>query len=221
VLDSVTRVRGNPQVFTFSTGDARVDSMVHRLQRDAERRAGRSMVGLPEAPLLREPPNSRPHALSREAFAQRRETLGPPRRVFVSYPTLSSRSRFLAPQVDSVVDSLRATLARDTRYVLIPADSVRDILARTRNISAISDSMNVELFASVAASVLPDTSVVWQVTSRDLTAHSAFATRAVTMHGFKPNLLAGLDSLVVGTARFLREQDRAPRRTTASRDENR
>jgi hypothetical protein len=221
VLDSVTRVRGNPQVYAFSTGDARVDSLVHRLQRDAERRTGRSMVGLPEAPLLREPPSPRPNALSREAFAQRRETLGPPRRVFVSYPTLSSRSRFLAPQVDSVVDSLRATLARDSRYVLIPADSVREILSRTRSISAISDSMQVELFASVGASALPDSSVIWQVTSRDLTAHSAFATRAVTMHGFKPNVLAGLDSLVVGTVRFLREQDRAPRRTTTPRDGNR
>ncbi|HEX6316682.1 MAG TPA: serine/threonine-protein kinase [Gemmatimonadaceae bacterium] len=215
VLDSVTRVRGNPRVYSFSTGDARVDSMVHRLQRDAERRTGRSMVGLPEAPLLREPPGPQPNALSREAFARRRETLGPPRRVFVSYPTLSSRSRFLAPQVDSVVDSLRATLGRDPRFVLIPADSVRGILARTRTISRIADSMNVELFATVSASVLPDTSVIWQVTSRDLTAHGAFANRAITTHGFKPNVLAGLDSLVAGTVRFLHEQDRAPRRTSS------
>jgi hypothetical protein len=51
------------------------------------------------------------------------------------------------------------------------------------------------------------------VTSRDLTAHTAFATRAITMHAFKPDVLKGLDSLVLGTARFLREQDRAPRRT--------
>jgi hypothetical protein len=104
-------------------------------------------------------------------------------------------------------------LARDPRFVLIPADSVRAMLARTRTISAISDSMDVQLFASIGASVLPDTSVIWQVTSRDLTAHSAYMTRAVTMHGFKPDVLSGMDSLVIATARFLKEQDRAPRRT--------
>ena len=49
--------------------------------------------------------------------------MGPPRRLFVSIPALSSRSRFIAPQVDSVVDSLRAVLTRDQRYVLVPADS--------------------------------------------------------------------------------------------------
>ena len=218
VLDSVTRVRGAPQALTFNMGDPKIDSIVRRFQRENERRAvGRGseiIIPHPGEPDRRaEQQLLRANQLSREAFAARMETLGPPRRVFVSYPTLNSRSKFLAPQVDSVVDSLRRTLARDPRYVLIPEDSVRAILARTRTISAISDSMNVELFASVAASVLPDTSVIWQVTSRDLTAHSAYMTRAVTMHGFKPDVLSGMDSLVMSTARFLKEQDRAPRRS--------
>ena len=218
VLDSVTRVRQVPGGFTFLTGDARIDSMVHKLQRDAERRGNRSMgVFPPDGP--REPPSPGASTLTREAFAARLETLGPPRRLFVSFPSLNSRSRFLAPQVDSVVDSLRRTLARDGRYILIPADSVRDILGRTRTISAISDSMKVDLFASVGASVMPDTSVIWQITSRDLGAHTSYASRTVTMHGFRPNVLAGLDELVTGSARFLREQDRAPRRSTErSRD---
>ena len=216
VLDSVTRVRQVPS-FTFMTGDARLDSMVHRLQRDAERRGSQGMgVFPPDAP--REPPGSGASTLTREAFAARLESLGPPRRLFVSFPSLSSRSRFLAPQVDSVVDSLRRTLARDGRYILVPADSVRDILGRTRTISAISDSMKVDLFASVGASVMPDTSVIWQVTSRDLGAHTSFASRTITMHGFRPNVLAGLDELVSGTVRFLREQDRAPRRSTQRGD---
>lgn len=154
-------------------------------------------------------------SLSREAFAARLETLGPPRRLFISYPTLNSRSRVLTAQADSLVDSLRATLARDPRYIVIPADSVRRILSRTRAISAISDSLKVELFASVAASVLPDTSVIWTVTSHDLGAHSSYARRAMTMHSMPPNVLAQLDQIVTGTARFLREQDRAPRKTPA------
>ena len=211
VLDSVTRVRQVPN-FTFMTGDVRLDSMVHRLQRDAERRSGRGMGVFPEGP--REPPVPGGSTLTREAFAARLETLGPPRRVFVSYPSLNSRSRFLAPQVDSVVDSLRRALARDGRYILVPADSVRDILTRTRTISAISDSMKVDLFASVGASVMPDTSVIWQITTRDLSAHTSYASRSVTTHGFRPNVLTGLDELVTGTVRSLREQDRAPRRST-------
>jgi hypothetical protein len=222
VLDSVTRVRGVPQVYSFATGDPRIDSMVRKLQRDAERRGG-VPPRPPEMYIQREHRGEqgarneqellRANSLSREAFAARSESMGPPRRLFISYPTLSSRARFLAPQVDSVVDSLRATLARDPRYVIIPADSVRTILEKTRTISAISESMNVDLFASVAASVLPDTTVIWQVTSRDLTAHGAYATRAITTHGLKPNVLKGIDSLITGTARFLKEQDRAPRKT--------
>jgi len=207
VLDSVTRVRGTPG-FTFLTGDARIDSMVRRLSRDGERGSGRR----PEITMFPEPPQPRSVTLSREAFAERAANLGPPRRLFVSFPTLSSRNRFLAPQVDSLVDSLRATLARDPRYVLVPADSVREMLATTRTTSRIADSMHVDLFASVGASVLPDTSVIWQLTSRDLGAHSSYAMRAITMRRERPDLLKGIDSLVTETARLLREQDRAPRR---------
>ena len=215
VLDSVSRVRGVVPGL-FSTGDSRVDSMVRRLQRDAERRAtGRSG---PDVFGQRERSEPRPSPLSREAFAARLEMLGPPRRLFVSFPTLNSRTRFLQPQLDSLVDSLRATLARDARYVLIPADSVRAMLARTRTISRISDSMRVDLFASVAASVMPDTSVIWQVTTRDLSAHAAYVTRAMTVRGTRPDLLARIDSLVAGTAQQLREQDRAPRRSSAPRE---
>ena len=218
VLDSVTRVRGvSPGL--LGIGDARVDSVVRRLQRDAERRGtGRSGAEVFIQQEHREPPMVRPNPLSREAFAARLESLGPPRRLFVSFPTLSARTRFLQPQLDSLVDSLRRTLGRDARYVLIPGDSVREMLARTRTINRISDSMKVDLFASVAASVMPDTSVIWQVTTRDLGAHSAYHTRALTNHARRPDLLKGIDSLVVGAARFLREQDRAPRRTSGMRE---
>ena len=213
VLDSVTRVRPVPAGFQFMTGDAKLDSMVLRLQRDAIRRSGRGMGVFPEPPGHPEAPNQRVNSLSREAFAARLEMLGPPRRVFISYPTLISRSRALAPQVDSVVDSLRRALARDTRYVLVPADSVREILQRTRTISTISNELKVELFASLGVSVLPDSTVLWQVTTRDLSAHSSYASRAITAHARLSDALSGIDSLVAGTARFLREQDRSPRRT--------
>jgi serine/threonine-protein kinase len=221
VLDSVNQARGPSPNFTFLTGDARLDSMVRRLTRDAQRMEGRRSDNErasgrgPDADqrTFREPPAPRPNPLSREAFADRAANLGPPRRLFVSFPTLTARWQFIAPQVDSLVDSLRSVLARDGRYVLVPADSVRQMLARTRTISAISDSMNVELFASVTASVLPDTSVIWQITSRDLGAHSAYATRAATTRSARAALLTGIDSLVQQAKALLRDQDYAPRRS--------
>ena len=214
VLDSVTNVRGVAPG-SFGRGQAGLDSMVRRLTRDAER-LGRGPEGM-----FREPPEPRPNLLSREAFADRAAHLGPPRRLFVSFPTLSSRSRIIAPQVDSLVDSLRSALSRNRRYVLVPEDSVRDALAKTRSVSAISDSMNVELFASVTASVLPDTSVIWQVTSRDLGANTAYMTRAITMRTQRPDLLKGIDSLVLATMKQLREQDHAPRRHRPDQSETR
>lgn len=144
--------------------------------------------------------------------------MGPPRRLFVSFPSLSSRSSFIAPQVDSVVDSLRAVLGKDKRFVLVPADSVRQVLARTRETMVIADSMHVDLFASVTASMLPDTSVIWQVRSRDLGAHGSYASRAITVRGERPDLLKGIDSLLAGTKRHLREMDAAPRKKPASPD---
>jgi serine/threonine protein kinase len=212
VLDSVTRVRGVAPDYRFITSQAQLDSMVRRL---GVRMGSRG----PETErIFVEPPAPRPNPLSREAFAERAANLGPPRRLFVAYPNLSARSRFLSPQVDSVVDSLRATLARDGRYLLIPADSVRDMLARTRTTNTIAQAMQVDLFASVQVSVLPDTSILWQVAASDLTAHGAFSRRTVTMRGERSALLQGLDSLVTQAKAHLREMDRAPRRRPAAGD---
>jgi serine/threonine-protein kinase len=223
VLDSVTRARGPASPgYTFVTGDARIDSMVRRLSRDAQGIAGRGGRGDRELEqgMFRPPPPARPNAaLSREAFAERAANLGPPRRVFVSFPTLSSRWQMIAPQVDSLVDSIRTMLARDGRYLVIPADSVRTALAQTRTISALSNALDVELFVSIGASVLPDTSVMFQITTRDLAAHSSYASRGVAHHSQRPNLLTGADSLVSQAKRFLREQDYAPRRTSPRENE--
>jgi hypothetical protein len=78
--------------------------------------------------------------------------------------------------------------------------------------------LHVELFASVNVSVLPDTSVIWQVTSRDLGAHTAYATRTVTLRTERSTTLKAMDSLILGTVRYLREQDFAPRRKPVSPD---
>ena len=215
VLDSVTRARGPASPgYTFVTGDARLDSMVRRITRDAQRMEMRGPDvdrAFRNAPQPGEPP--RFTQLSREAFAERAASLGTPRRLFVSFPMLSSRAQVAAPQVDSLVDSLRTVLARDGRYLLIPSDSVRAALRQTRTVSAIANALDVDLFVSISASVLQDSSVLVQLTTRDLTAHSAFATRSVARHAPRDKLLSGVDSLLNQATRFLREQDYAPRRT--------
>ena len=209
VLDSVTRVQGIPPGFQFMTGDEKIDSMVRRL----------TMFGMPgpgRGPnvTIREHREPRPprSGLSSEDFVERAKNLGPPRRLLVTFPTLSSRWSFLAPQVDSLVDSLRATLRRDPRYVLVPVDSVRAALAKTRSVTAIAESLHAELFAAVLASVMPDTSLLFNISTRDLGAHGAFSMRNATLRGARPDLLKGIDALVLESARNLKEQDRAPRR---------
>jgi hypothetical protein len=139
--------------------------------------------------------------------------MGPPRRLFVFLPALSSRTRFLAPQLDSIVDSLRSVLARDKRYVLVPVDSVKEMQAQTQSINQISEALNVDLFATPSLSLLPDSTVMWQVRTRDLSAHSAYASRTVVTHTDRSNMMKQVDSLVFTTTRMLKEQDHAPRRT--------
>jgi hypothetical protein len=82
----------------------------------------------------------------------------------------------------------------------------------------IAESLHVDLFASVNVSVLPDSSVLWQVATRDLSAHSSFARRVATMRGERPDVLKGVDKLVLEATQLLQEQDRAPRRKPSAPD---
>ena len=223
VLDSVTRARGEPTIgYRFATGDAKLDSMVRRMTSEAQRIQTYRPIDAERA--LRDgrtpvpPQPTRVNSLSREAFAERAASLGPPRRLFVSYPILNARTRALTPQIDSLVDTLRAVLARDGRYLVISSDTVRAALAQTRTVNALSRALDVELFVSVGASVLPDTSVLMQITTRDLGAHSSYATRAIARHSLANQLMVGVDSLLNQTKMFLREQDNAPRRHATERE---
>lgn len=208
VLDSVTRVRGAaPRFTTVVTGDAAFDSLVRQFGvRPGDRggRDGRSRDDRPPAPP--------PVPIPAEAFAARAADMGPPRRLFVSIPVLSRNARRLQPVVDSLVDSLRRSLGRDPRYVLIPVDSVAAQLAKSRTTADIAGALNVDLFTSFQVSALPDSTVIWQVTLRDLGAHGAYGTRVAVTRTRPPERLADLDSLRVQAARHLQEMDRAPRR---------
>jgi hypothetical protein len=150
--------------------------------------------------------------VTRADFAERRATLGSSRRVLVAYPLIPRSRAYLTPYVDSLVDSLSAALNRSRRYEVIPQDTVRAALQQTRTISAIQERLNVELFVSLQPTLLVDSSIVWQVTTRDVTANASFTTRVAHLRQLPPSLLVGMDTLVQRVAANLREQDLAPRR---------
>ena len=208
VLDSVARFRGIPPG-VFGKRFVVVESL-GRERRDMVRPGPGDVPAY--VPRVYSDRSGRSDALSPEAFAERLANMGPPRRLFISYPSPSRSRAFAASASDSLVDSLRRTLSRNKRYVLIDADSARDVLSKTRNLNEISKTLNVDLFASIFVSPLPDSSVIWTLQLRDLSAHSAYGVRAVTSKSGPTSLLAGTDSLVARAVRYLQEIDRAPRR---------
>ncbi len=200
VLDSVTRARGGRRDISTVFGttlamDSLARSIQSRLPRAADDRA---------AAFARE--------LSPEAFKMRAASMGPPRRVFISTPRLRSTFEAFGPVVDSLADSLRRAIARNPRFIVIDADSTRSILERTRTISRISETMAVELFASIFMNLQSDSSVAWTVTLRDLTAHPSYGTRGMGVMSDPGAPLSAIGKLVAQSMDHLQEMDRAPRR---------
>ena len=150
--------------------------------------------------------------LSREAFNDRAASMGPPRRIFISIPPTFRRYPELATAANVVLDSLRRRLGTKKRYVIIDHDSVRALLAKTRTADSLSKLLKVDLFASLYPAINRDSSVVWMLTVRDLSANTTYGSRSVHVATPHDSLLAPLDSLVRGAIRLLGEMDRAPRR---------
>ncbi|MFI5281477.1 MAG: hypothetical protein ACHQU1_13350 [Gemmatimonadales bacterium] len=154
----------------------------------------------------------RPNSLSQEAYAARAANLGPARRVFVSIPKELRGSTTINAAGAVTMNALRAALARDPRYIVIPADTVAQTLARTRATDSIATLLGVELMASMVPIVAGEGSLVWQLTTRDLGAVSAYSSRLTSMTVPLDSLLARTDSLVAQAVRRFAEMDRAPRK---------
>jgi len=153
-------------------------------------------------------------ALDPVQFARRAASLGAQRRVVVTEPRITSRRLAgAAPIGGALADTLRRRLGADQRFTVVNADSVRAALLKTRTIDDLSEMLDADVFASIAAFPARGDSLVWQVTLRDLTAHSAFGTRAWTTAPTPVGApIPGLDSLLARTGTQLNEMDRAPRR---------
>ena len=204
VLDSVTRVRGRPLDISAALGAAMAMESLGR----AAQGAARPFPSPDERRL------QRARELSSEAFAERANDLGPPRRLLLSHPRLSARQGALASAADSLADSLRMAIQRTGRFVVIDQDSTRRMLERTRTINTIAEAMNVEVFASIYLTQQKDSAISWTITVRDLTAHPAFTTRSIATRSDPGAPLSSIEGLVSKSVQFLHEIDRAPRRPT-------
>jgi serine/threonine-protein kinase len=153
-----------------------------------------------------------PMPMSPTAFAERAAAMGAPRRIFVSIPSEARRSTAVGAAAGAIMDSLRRTIGRNKRFIVIDRDSVRDALARTRTTDSIAKLLNVDLFASLYPTVARDSSVQWTLTLRDLGAHPAFGSRSTSVRTRADSIPWVTDSLIRAGVRMLDEIDHAPRR---------
>jgi tRNA A-37 threonylcarbamoyl transferase component Bud32 len=156
--------------------------------------------------------NYRVNPLSPQAFAERAQNMGPPRRVVVSDPRPVRNQPEVNAAAARIMDSVRRALEKDARYVVIPPESVGQVLTNTRMIDSVAKRLNADLFLSLTPVMLRNGVLQWQLAARDLSANSAYRERVVPVHVHIDSLLALTDSLVLKGLQSLHEIDRAPRR---------
>jgi serine/threonine-protein kinase len=118
----------------------------------------------------------------------------------------------------AVSDSLRRMLrARPRMYTAVDQDSVRMLLARTRDVNEITRTMASDLLVSIRLTALPQDSAMLMIQIFDLTATNSYRSRtAANRQVGKNEVLANLDALLLSTLTYLDEMSRAPRRSTTN-----
>lgn len=114
----------------------------------------------------------------------------------------------------AVADSLRRMLrSRSRQYTVVDQDSVRTLLAQSRDVNQLSKALNADLLVSVRLLALRDSAQL-MLQIYDLTAVNQFRQRVASGRPVaKSEVLAGLDALLLSTVTYLDEMTRAPRRT--------
>lgn len=161
--------------------------------------------------------SSRGTPVDSAALEKRAASMGPPRRLVITEPRVSSRTAASQALATAVADSLRHVLTAGKRFVAVDRDTVRFALDKTRTIDDLSQMLSSDRFASITLVPAGNDSVQVHVTLRDLSAHPAYGMRSSssatsTARGPVP----GLDSLLSRAARQLGAMDRAPRKTPAA-----
>jgi serine/threonine protein kinase len=145
-------------------------------------------------------------------FAKRATSMGPPRRVVITEPRVSRGMEEAGPVGAGLADTLRRALG-SKRFIIVPQDSVRAALEKTRTIDDLASILNADMFASISVQRFRGDSSLWQVTSRDMTAHGAYSVRAFPSMPSPPRgPVMAMDSLVARTVASFNEMDKAPRK---------
>jgi hypothetical protein len=159
------------------------------------------------------PPEDAPGGpLSKEAFAARAESMGPPRRLIVwTHPPDRSR-----PDIEAagnvVADALRKSFASIPRYVVVSADETQNTLAKSRDREDVSRAARAELMVTIRGGMSRD-SIQFTVTTWDLGAHRNYEQRGMAAGRVSLGApAANADSLFKLAAKNLETLDRAPRR---------
>jgi serine/threonine protein kinase len=137
-----------------------------------------------------------------------------PRRLIITEPPELRQWPEAALLGRAVVDSLRRILKPRTRqYILIDADSVRLALARSRDLTELTKTLNTDFIVSVRLTPLPRDSAMLMLQVNDLSAVNAYRSRMAAGRPVARNeVLANLDALLLSTVTYLDEMTRAPRR---------
>jgi len=222
VFDSLARLQAAASAGSRSgqarTVDGRTDRVFVQRGRDGGRFIGLapeldSMIRAAEA-LGR---SARGPQVDSAAFEKRAATMGPPRRLIVTEPRISSRTAAAQGLATSVADSLRRVLTAGKRFVAVDRDTVRFALEKTRTIDDLAQMLSSDLFASITLVPAGADSVQVHVTLRDLGAHPAYGMRSSSSSTSSARgPVTGLDSLLSRAARQLGEMDHAPRKAPAT-----
>jgi serine/threonine-protein kinase len=137
-----------------------------------------------------------------------------PRRLIIAEPPELRQWPEAALLGRAVADSLRRILRPRTRqYVLVDADSVRLALARSRDVTELTKTLNSDFIVSVRFTALPHDSAMLMLQVNDLSAVNAYRSRMAAGRPVARNeVLANLDALLLSTVTYLDEMTRAPRR---------
>ncbi len=133
-----------------------------------------------------------------------------PRRVVIALPRPSRERPGIDAMAAVLADSLRARLAQDPRFTVVPADSAADVLREARTVETVRERLDADLVIAVAFVPTRDSSVMRMVHMRDLAAPKGFGYRVVTgnasmgdapTHGvteFLPRVLGSLSAMLEG-----------------------
>lgn len=114
----------------------------------------------------------------------------------------------------AVADSLRRMLrSRRQQFTVVDADSVRTVVARSRDVGELTKSLSSDLIVSIRLQPLPRDTAMLMLQAFDYGATNSFRSRTA---GGKPvaknEVLYNLDQVLLSTVTYLDEMTRSPRR---------